>query len=75
MSEHTDRTTSEERKARRERAQARTSGRRGADGLTDAERTLLDDLRRAGYALTRGVVADDRRAVGYYGNRRMEPQL
>lgn len=67
--------TADERKARRARAIERTSGTRDASGLTAAERALLDELRRSGYALERGAFADDRRAVGYYGNRQMEPAL
>lgn len=75
MSEYFDRTTPDERKARRERAIARTSGRRGADGLTDAERALLDELKRAGYALSRGYLIDERRGNAYLHNRVIEPAI
>lgn len=67
--------TKDEREARRDRVRTINSGRRGADGLTDAERALLDELKRAGYALSQGYPINERRAVAYFGNRVMEPAL
>jgi hypothetical protein len=75
MSDFADHTTKAERDARKERAIARTSGRRGADGLTDAERALLDGLRRSGYALAHGYIRDERRGAAYYHLRLVEPAL
>lgn len=55
MSDYPDRTTKAEREARRERAQLVTAGFRGSDYLTPGERALLDRLRAASYAISRGV--------------------
>ena len=42
-----------ERKARRDRAKKRTSGARGSDYLTAAERDLLDTIRALGWDIQR----------------------
>lgn len=40
-------------KTRLQRARAITAGQRAADGLTAAERALIDDLKNAGYEVSR----------------------
>lgn len=49
-----DRTTKESRAAQKARTQALISGARGADGLTDAERTLIAKCRAQGLDICGG---------------------
>lgn len=67
-----NRETKAERAARRQRAQDITSGTRGSDGLTAAERQLLDELRRQGLAIRRGWLIDERRAQAWQHGRIVE---